>query len=147
MAYQMTGYNIQVSFSLLEGVTLHCKSVTPPSMEAGEPIDVTTNSTVGLKAYVAPDLAEPGEMSFTAAYDPAMDTQVKAILGKKGITTITYGECSNRATSESYQFEDTYIKSWAPQAMTMGTMPEVQITIGFPGGTFDGSDASGGNGA
>jgi hypothetical protein len=139
MAIQLTGHNVSVSFDLLEDVTFYCKSVTPPSYEAGEPIDVTTNATTGLKAYVSPDLAEPGEMSFTAAYDPTLDETVKGIIGKKGTTTLTFGKCSNRDSEFSATFPDTYIKSYAPQALSTGSMPEVQITIGFPGGTYDGS--------
>lgn len=139
MSYQKTGHNISVT---LGGETFLCRAVTEASFEAGEPIDITTNATTGLKAYAPADLAEPGEISLTAAFDPAKLQTYKAMLGVPSTCTITYGECPNRSETYTNTYEGAFLKSVSPQEMSTGNMPEVQITIGLPGGSMDGSTAT-----
>ena len=135
MPYLKTGHNIQVD---LGGTTFLCKAVTDASFEAGEPIDITTNATTGLRAYAPADLAEPGEISLTAAFDPTQLSSYQAMLGSACTCTITYATCNNRSMGMANTYTGAYLKSVQPQEMTTGSMPEVQITIGLPGGDMEG---------
>lgn len=129
MAVQNTGHNILVS---LGSLSFTCKAVTDASFEAGEPIDITTNQTTKVKAYAPPDLAEPGEITLTAVFDPTQLATYKSNLGVIQTCTITYATCANRTSPDTNTYE-AYLKSVSPQEMTTGSQPEVQITIGLTG--------------
>lgn len=130
-----TGHNIHVTFGTTTELTLYCKSVTDAPMEAGEPIDITTNATVGMKAYAPADLSEPGEISLTAAYRLEDRATAYAAIGVPQDISIEYRTCNNRTTGQKLTYKNAYLKSYVPQEMSTGNMPEVQITIGLAGGS------------
>lgn len=130
-----TGHNIHVKFGTTTELVLYCRSVTDAPMEAGEAIDITTNATEGMKAYAPADLVEPGEISLTAAYRLEDREVAYEALNVPQDITIEYRACKNKSVGQQITYKNAFLKSYVPQDMSTGNMPEVQITIGLAGGS------------
>lgn len=138
--FEKTGYNIWVRFSDPNDVVkafplFACRSVKDAGLEAGDPIDITTNATKFAREQAPADLSSPTEITLTAAYNLQDRALAYAILNKPLDVTIEYLKCGNRGKSRKVTYAGAFLSGFDPQEMSEGNMPEVSITIGFPGGT------------
>lgn len=140
--FEKTGYAIFVTFEKLDGDSADrvfpffaCKSVKDAGFEAGDPIDITTNATIGAREQAPADLSSPTEITLTAAYN--LDDRALAldILNVPCIVNIEYRACGNRTRGRKVTYTGAFLSGFDPSEMSEGNQPEVSITIGFPGGT------------
>lgn len=136
--FEKTGYNIWVTFSADPTLILACKSVKDAGFEAGDPIDITTNATVGAMEQAPADLPSPTDITLTAAYNLADREKAFAILGQQQDISIEYRACKNRARGRKITYTNASLSGFDPQEMSMGSQPEVSVTIALPGGTHYG---------
>lgn len=139
--FEKTGYNVWITFSQDPTLILACKSVKDAGFEAGDPIDITTNATIGAREQAPADLATPTEITVTAAYNLQDRAKALAILGQPGTVSIEYRACKNRPIGRKVTYEGAFLSGYDPQDMSEGEMPEVSVTVGFPGGTHTGEAA------
>lgn len=141
--FEYTGYGIFVSFADLpsdEGWTgfkaprFAIKSVTDAGFEAGDPIDITTNATKGLREQAPADLASPSEISMTVAYNLDDIELCYKMLGVPCTVIIEYRKCSNRVRGRKRTYKNAYLKSFTPGDASEGAAPEATVTIGLAGG-------------
>lgn len=140
--FEKTGYNIWVTFAQDPTLILACKSVKDAGFEAGDSIDITTNATIGAREMAPADLASPTEITVTAGYNLQDRAKALAILGQPGNITIEYRACKNRTVGRKITYANAFLSGFDPQDMSEGEMPEVSVTIGFPGGTHTGDEST-----
>lgn len=142
--FEKTGYNIWVTFatgSAAGSATIDdpplfaCKSVKDAGFEAGDPIDITTNATVGAREQAPADLSSPTEITLTAAYNLADRAKALKMLNVPCAVSVEYRKCGNRPTGRKITYQGAFLSGFDPSEMSEGNQPEVSITIGFPGGT------------
>lgn len=139
--FQKTGYNLFVTFAnapasvTTELPFFACKSVTDAGLEGGDPIDITTNATVGAREQAPADLASPTEISFTAAYNLEDRALVAGMLNIPMDVIVEYRKCGNRPFGQKITYSGAALTGYVPGDMTEGEAPEVTITITLAGGT------------
>jgi hypothetical protein len=116
------GYRTLIAFSLDTDISFWEKSVTPPPLDVGDPIDITTMHNDTWKTKAAPALADTGVCTTTVAYDPDVYNQILAIMG-------TVGEFTVHLPDESTLSFWGYLQKFEPAELVNGTFPEATITI------------------
>ena len=116
------GYRTLIAFSLDPDISFWEKSVTPISLDVGDPIDITTMHNDVWKTKAAPALADSGVVTTTVAWDPDSYNQILAILGVVGEFTI-------HLPDESEISFWGFIQKFEPGELANGTFPEATVTI------------------
>jgi len=117
------GYQALIAFERDPDVSFWEKSVGSPSLDGGDPIDITTQHSSTWRTMSPRSLITSGEFTVTAAYDPDVHNNiVNNLLNQRGSVTITYPDGS---TLDFYGF----LRVFEPQPMVEGTQPEANITI------------------
>jgi hypothetical protein len=116
------GYQSLVTFANDTDISFWEKSVTPPAMEGGDPVNTTTmhNSAWFTKAPRALTDLEP--MTLTAAYDPDAYNQILAIINERTTVTVKFKDGSTLAFYG-------YLQRFEPGELVEGTQPECTITL------------------
>jgi hypothetical protein len=120
--YLDDGHQTLVTFARDTNVNLWEKSVTPPGIDGGDEIDVTTMHNVLWRTTRPRQLQTLTEMTFTAAYDPNIYTQVLALVNQDDTITVTFLDGSTVAFYG-------YLKSFTPDAATEGEQPEATVVV------------------
>ena len=110
-----------------EGVPFWEKTVKPPGMDGGDPIDTTTMHNQTWRTMVSRSLITMTPCNLTAAYDPKLwDTDdaldMVGLINSERIMTVRFPNC------DSVGFYG-YIQSMEPQDHSEGAQPEVNIVI------------------
>lgn len=116
------GYPTRVAFSLDPDVSLWEKSVKPPGMDGGDPIDQTTMWNEDFRTRAPRSLVTLTESTFKAAYDPDVYNQLMAMLNKEQTITDVLPDGS---TLSYYGF----MQKFEPDDHVEGTQPEATVTI------------------
>lgn len=116
------GYQTVITFALDEDIALWEKTVTPPGMEGGEKVSITTMHNREVMTYAPRSLKEVTDSQMTVAYDPAVLTSILALINIPGKITITFPDLSTWAF-------DGYLKNFQPGSIQEGTQPEATCTI------------------
>jgi len=116
------GYQSLITIAADADIDLWEKSVQPPSMDGGDPIDVTTQHNTTYRTKAASALIDVGETTHTVGYDPAVYDQIIAILNTETTITITFPDGSTLAY---YGF----LRTFEPSDLSEGEFPEASITI------------------
>lgn len=117
------GCSSKVTFSLDPDIALWEQEVTPPEVDGGERIDISTMWETDWKAYVAQCVKDLMPFTFTAAYDPdAYDEVVAIINNDSGSVTVTFPDGSTLAFFG-------YLQKFSPSNMTKGSMPLATVTV------------------
>lgn len=116
------GYQTLIAFAADPDVSFWEKTVTPPPVEGGDKIDVTTQHNQAWRTGAARSLKEMGEVSVTAAYDPQVYGQIIALINQNTLITVHFPDGS------SLDFWG-YLSSFAPSELSEGEQPEAEITI------------------
>lgn len=116
------GFSTRIAHSLAPTVAFWVKSLTPPSLDGGDPVEQKTMHSV-LYEQVAPrTLVKTGPVVYKVAYDPIVWSTLPALINKKGSATIQF---SNTATVTSW----AYIQKFDPGEVVDGTQPDGTVTI------------------
>lgn len=116
------GYQSLIAFAADADVSFFEKSIKPPGIDNGDPIDQTTmwNTDVITKASQALD--EITEVSGKVAYDPEVYDQIMALSGVEGVVTVYFPDGS------AISFFG-YLRKFEPDEMERGKQPEASITV------------------
>lgn len=127
------GYQTVITFSGDEDVSLWEKTVQPLGVEGGEKVDITTMHNVDVRTYAPRFLKDIADGQMTVAYDPAVLTQILALVNVAQSITITFPDGS------TWTFFG-YLRNFQPAALQEGTQPEATCT--FVATNVDTSDNS-----
>lgn len=116
------GFSTKITFALDPDISFWEKTVQPPSLDGGDPIDTTTMHNVDWRTKAPRQLITSGDGSSTVAYDPAVYSQILAIVNRP--TTITY----TLPDGSSYAIYG-FLQKFEPSALAEGEMPEATVTI------------------
>jgi hypothetical protein len=122
MPVMTDGHPTTVAFAEDATVKLDEKTVTPPSIEGGGENDVTTMLNVEWRTRMPKKLKTLGEMSLTAAYDPAVYPEIVAMINVNQLITITFPDSS---TVAFWGWIDTF----EPGEISEGEQPEADLTV------------------
>jgi len=84
------GYQTLVSFAADPTVLMYEKSVTPPELDGGGEIDITTMLNTAYRTQNPKALISVGDAAMTVAYDPAVYPEIVALLNINTLITLTF---------------------------------------------------------
>jgi len=116
------GYQSFITIALDTDISFWEKTVKGPGMDGGDAIDQTTMHNLDWRTFFPRALITLTEMTITAAFDPAVFTQLMAVLNRP--TTITRKYCDG-STLAFYG----YVRMAEDGDHTEGEQPEMTITI------------------
>jgi hypothetical protein len=96
--------------------------MTPPGIDGGDEIDVTTMHSDTWRTKAPRTLKDLTESTVTAGYDPLLYTQILAVINRE--TTIT--QIWPDGTTLAYY---GFVKSFTPNNLVEGEMPQADIVI------------------
>lgn len=91
------GYQTLISFANAPSVKFYEKTVTPPGMDAGGEVDVTTMRNVKYRTRNPKHLITSTNISATVAWDPAAYNDVVSMIHVNQLITITLPDASTVA--------------------------------------------------
>ena len=116
------GYSTKITLALNDDIAFYEKSVTPPGLEGGDPIDTTTMHNTTWRTKAPRSLVELEAFTITAAYDPILYTEILAAINRRDTITVAF---SDGTTIAFYGF----VQSFKPNDCAEGAMPDASITI------------------
>jgi len=116
------GYQVLIAFSANLTVAFFEMTTQPLGLDNGDEIDITTQHNIALRQSAARSLRTQREMSSVVAYDPLVIDEIIALIGVEQAITLNF------ANSDTWDFFG-YLKTFDPQSMEEGSMPEANISI------------------
>lgn len=116
------GFQTLVTLSGDTNIDLWEKSITPPGIEADEPVDTTTQINTTWRTKSPRGLLTLTDMTFTCLYNPGVLSQILAIINDPITITV---EFPNHDTWAFYGA----LRSFVPGPLEDGTPPEATVTI------------------
>lgn len=117
------GYQALITISGATTVSLWEKAVTPPGVDGGEAIPLTTMHTTRYRRFGPRALITLTPVSMSVGYDPAVYDTIISLVNSR-TTTITI-EWYDGSTLAFYGF----LQKFEPQQLQEGAMPEANCTI------------------
>lgn len=117
------GYRTLIAFSRAPAIGFWEKDVTPPAVNGGNPIDITSmhNDTVLTKA--APSLYDVGASKVNAAWDPRLYSSILDLINRDdGTVTWIFPDGTTYAAWG-------YLQDFVPKNMRNGEEPEAELTV------------------
>lgn len=118
------GFPIKVTFSSDPNLEIWEKSVQPPGVVGGDPIEQTTQHNVEWETFAPQVLKSLSEGGGTCAYDPGCLTAIEALVNVEQTITYTFPDGTTWAIYG-------YLAEWVPDALERGTQPEASFKIQF----------------
>ncbi len=118
----LDGYQTLITFAGDPDISFWEKTVTPPGLDGGDAIPTTTMHNVLWRTMAARALIDLTELTLTAAYDPDLYDEIKAILNINDQITVTFPDGSTLAFWG-------FLRLFDVQSMEGGSPPEANITI------------------
>lgn len=116
------GYRTVVTITFDTDISFWEVAVTPPGVDGGDAIDQTTMHNQRFRVMLNRALLTLTEMSFTAAWDPAVYDQAVSAINVNTTITVTFPDLSTLAF---YGF----MKTFQPDQIVEGTQPRATVTI------------------
>jgi len=117
------GHSTKIAFDRDPDVSFWEKTVQPPGVEGGDPIDTTTMHNTTYRTMASQRLITTTAITITAAYDPEVKDQIIAnLVNQEGSITIHYPDGS---TEDFFG----YLQTFEPQPHVQGEPPEATITV------------------
>lgn len=116
------GYQSVIVLADAPTIALFEKSVTPPGVEGGAKIDITTQHNQTVRTYAPRSLKEVTDSSMTVGYDPAVLATIIAQINRKQLITV-------HMPDESTWTFWGYLQNFIPGPNEEGTQPTAQCAI------------------
>lgn len=116
------GYQSLIAFAADPDISFWEKSVTPPGMDGGDPVDNTTMHNTTMRTMSPRSLKTATPSQVTVAYDPVVYDQIISLINVEGLVTIHF---PNGDTLDFYGF----LKSFQPGELVEGQQPEATIEV------------------
>jgi len=116
------GFSTKIAFAADADVSFWEKTVTPPGIDGGDPIDITNMFNSATRTKAARSLYEVTDASATVAYDPVVIDQILALVNVNGSITVHF---PNGDTLDFFG----YLRSFTPQENQEGEEPLADIVI------------------
>lgn len=116
------GFPVKVTFGADPDLSIWEKTLKPGKLTNGDPIDQTTQWNVTYTTKAPQGLIDIENITGSCAYDPAVKTQLIALI--KVETSITLRFCDG--STWTYW---GYLMSFDPSEMERGTQPDAQFEI------------------
>ena len=117
------GHAMRIVFARNTTFSLWEKSVKPPTLDGGDPIDTTTMRNVLWRTKGPRALIDTGEMALTCAYDPNSYNQARELLNQRDTITVFFPDGSTLAFYG-------YLSKFEPNDNPGdGEQPEASVTI------------------
>jgi hypothetical protein len=116
------GFPTKIAFAADADVSLWEKTVTPPGLDGGDPIETTTMHNVTYRTMASRALKTLTDSSFTAAYDPDCYNQLVVLINVEGSITVRFPDGS---TLDFFG----YLRSFEPDEITEGEQPTATVNI------------------
>ncbi len=116
------GFSTKIAFARAPTVSFWEKTVKPPGLDGGDPVDTNTMHNVAWRTKSPRQLKTMTESTTMAAYDPAVYTQIVELINKEGSITVHFPDGS---TLDFYG----YLQKFEPGDLKEGEQPEASITI------------------
>lgn len=127
------GFSSKITLSGNTTINFWEKSVTPPGMDGGPPVEQTTmfNETRVTKAPQV--LYDMTDGAAKVAYDPAVYTQIISIINQPITITQTWRDGTTLA-------DYGYLQSFKPDPLERGKQPEASVVIVYTGQDTSGTE-------
>lgn len=116
------GFRTLVTLSRNPTIALFEVSVTPPGIDGGDAIDNTTMHNTRRRTKAPRDLIDSTDMTFTAAYDPKIYTDILAQVNVEQTITCRWSDGSTLAFFG-------FLQKFEPGENTETDMPTATVTI------------------
>jgi len=116
------GYQTLITIAADADIDFWEKTVTPPGVEGGDAIDITTMHNSNVITKDAQALYEWTDSTSVVAYDRAVYTQIVAVVNVNSTITWTFPD---GGTVAAYGF----LKSFIPSDMSRDSQPEATVTF------------------
>ena len=129
------GYQSLIAFAADADVSLWEKSVTPPGVDGGEPVDSTTMHNTAVRTKGPRALIDFSECKMTCGYDPQVYGQIIALVNVETSITIHFPDGSTLCFFG-------YLQKFDPKELKEGTPPEADVVIVATNTDEDGKEAT-----
>ena len=119
------GYQSLVTFKEDFEIKFWEKTITPPGLDGGDAIALTTMHNTAWRTFAARGLKTLTEMTLVCAYDPDVytdGTEIAAAINRDDTITVTWHDGSQLAFFG-------FLQKFEPSDLTEGEQPEATITI------------------
>lgn len=116
------GYRTLVTIAADTDISFWEKSLKPPGLDGGDPVPTSTMWNNTYNTFNPRQLKTMTESTVMAAYDPAVFSQLLAVINVKTTITFRYPD----GTTLAYY---GYVRSAEPSEIVEGAQPQLTITI------------------
>lgn len=116
------GHPTVIAFAADPDVSFWERTVTPPGVDGGDPVETETMHNVTWRTRGARKLKEMTESSTTVGYDPGVFAQIVALINVETSITVHFSDGSTLSFFG-------YLRSFEPSEISEGELPEAEITI------------------
>ena len=116
------GYSTKIAFARKADVSFWEKTVKPPGIDGGDPIDITTMHNTAWRTMVPRNLKTLTESTATVGYDPNVYNHIVELINQEGAITCHFSDGSK------LDFFG-YLRTFEPSDHSEGENPEATITI------------------
>lgn len=116
------GYQTLITIAADPDISFWEKTVQPPGLDGGDPIDTTTMHNSTWRTLSPRALITLTECTLTVAYDPDAYNQIQDVLNTETTFTVTFPDGSTLAFFG-------FLRLFEPQSAEEGAQPEANITI------------------
>lgn len=117
-----SGHPTKVTISLDPDISFWEVEVTPVGLDGGPSIDQTTMFNTTFMTKAEGDLVDVTDLQGTCAYDPAVLSQIIAVINRPAVITERYKDGS------TYAYHG-YLQSFTRQSHVRGQQPRATFTI------------------
>lgn len=116
------GYQALITLALDTDISFWEKSVQPPSVDGGEPIDSTTMHNTKMRTFTPRSLITLGDVTSSVEYDPNVYNQIMDVINVPTTITVEWGDGSSIAFYG-------YLQKFEPESLEEGSPPLATVTI------------------
>ena len=116
------GFQTLIAFENNLVVAFYEKTVTPPGLDGGDPVDTTTMHNATYRTKISRALIEMTDAGIVVAYDPLVLDEIVTLLNVEQSITV------NHSNGDKWDFWG-FLKSFVPSEVSEGAQPEATIVI------------------
>jgi hypothetical protein len=116
------GFRTLIAFAANPTVKFWEKRVTPPGLDGGDKIDISTMHNSTWRSFYASSLITMSDATVRVAYDPAVYSDILSLLNVPGSVTVWFPD-------SSYLNFFGFIRMFEPDEMSEGSQPEATLTL------------------